>query len=231
MKLCIVWSPRILCAYQCEDQSLQHQTTQVCSILSIFFSSTWQDLEIEKALTHWTVDTVMYIRSMLSTTVLLHIIWSLYQRLPHDSWLIWRSQAHRHIMVLVLEFLLYLTYLGRGAWEGASVVAMLASYISTSQSAYSTPQSCRSRLDQSPNLFHALYYGQVPMPLPKDHVWVFRYQIKKPEKLKDFYRTQVRSLSTHVTNSLTNWLREDIQKKNRLFLGNSPKQRTPPTHR
>ena len=72
-------------------------------------------------------------------------------------------------MVLVLALLLYLTYLGRGAWEGASVVAMLASYISTSQSAYSTPQSCRSRLGQSPNLFHALYYGQIPMPLPKDH--------------------------------------------------------------
>ena len=72
-------------------------------------------------------------------------------------------------MVLVLALLLYLTYLGRGAWEGASVVAMLASYISTSQSAYSTPQSCRSRLGQSPNLFHALYNGQIPMPLPKDH--------------------------------------------------------------
>ena len=26
------------------------------------------------------------------------------------------------------------------------------------------------------------------------------------------------------------WLWEGIQKKNRFFLGNSPKQRTPPTH-
>ena len=76
------------------------------------------------------------------------------------------SQAHHG---LGLGLLLYLMYLGRGAWEGASVVAMLASYISTSQSAYSTPQSCRSRLGQSRNLFHALYYGQIPMPLPKDH--------------------------------------------------------------
>ena len=73
-------------------------------------------------------------------------------------------------MVLVLALLLYLMYLGRGAWEGASVVAMLASYISTSQSAYSTPQSCRSRLGQSRNLFHALYYGQIPMPLPEEHI-------------------------------------------------------------
>ena len=49
-------------------------------------------------------------------------------------------------------------YLGRGAWGGGSLVAMLPSYISSSQSAYSTPQSCRSRWAKSPNLFHNHWY-------------------------------------------------------------------------
>ena len=142
----LIRSLGILCAYQPENRSLQHQTAQI-TIMSSHSKRPQCSLEDIGQCSCLLYQNMVAILRVYSFAQFIFI------KLK-------RPENNRHKGNFTAPIgQMALIYLGRGAWGGGSVVAMLASsYISSSQSAYSTAQSCRSHWKKSPNLFHNLWH-------------------------------------------------------------------------